>query len=174
MVYKIPEFDHLTEDDRIIAYRRLGRLLRASLELQGPNANHRFIGLPNNQAIRLLQNVWASKMTAPSLGKYVKGVVTGDLKPDTFQQLGSLCFKPTAWKVSDSDPVGRPVFSAAIKQYDEEKMITAIYSTSFNKLPDSRYRMTYEDVLNFMLHPPIVQVAGDYQDQFGGKQLFLV
>lgn len=174
MVYKIPEFESLTEDDRVIVYRRLGRLLKGSLELQGPGANHRFTGMPNNQAIKLLQNVWESKMTAPSLGKYVKGVVTGDLKPETFQQLGSLCFKPTSWKVSASDPVGRPVFPAAIKQYDDETMITAIYSPRFDKLPDSQYRMSYEDVINFMLHPPLVKVAGEYQDQFASTQLILV
>lgn len=174
MVYKIPEFEHLTEDDRTIAFRRLGRLLKASLELQGPSSNNRFVGLPHSQAITLLKNVWLSKMTSPSLGKYVKGVVTGDLKPETFQQLGSLCFKPASWKVSSSDLVGRPVFPAAIRQYDQEKMINAIYSPRFDKLPDSQYRMSYEDVINFMLHPPTVEVAGEYQDHFGGKQLILV
>lgn len=174
MVYKIPEFESLTNDERVIAYLRLGRLLKASLELQGPGANRRFIGMSNNQAIKLLQNVWGSKMTAPSLGKYVKGTaITGDLKADTFQQLGSLCFKPSSWKVSASDPVGRPLFPA-IKQYDEETMITAIYSPRFDKLPDSQYRMSYEDVINFMLHPPLVKVAGEYQDQFASTQLILV
>lgn len=112
-------------------------------------------------------------MTAPSLGKYVRGSVTGDLKPDTFQQLGSLCFKPVSWKVSASDPVGRPVFPAEIKQYDQEKMVNAIYSSRFDKLPDSQYRMTYKDVIDFMLRPPLVKVTGEYQDQFGGKQLIL-
>ena len=149
-MFTITQLKGLDDTTLEIGYRRLGRLLALSLDYQGLSAK---------KATALINKVYRSgegvgKMTEGQFGRYIKGQVR---RPNyaTLCDLAMLCYKPSHFNVTLTDPIGQPVIKA--NRHDSRDFM--IYGTARKRedLPNHEYRCTGSDLIKIIVSPPVIQ-----------------
>lgn len=154
-MFTIAQLQGLSDETLEIGYRRLGRLIALSLDYQGLSAK---------KATLLINNVYRSgegvgKMTDGHFGKYIKGHVTAP-NYATLCDISMICYKPSHFLVTQSDPIGQPVIK--VNRHDSRDFM--IYGTARKRedLPNHEYRCTGSDLISIIVSPPVIQdLRGD-------------